>query len=324
MTLQEKFDSIIDCIERLVYAGENNIPQALARESGVNLRLLGDAFQFIADMTLIKYIRQRRLVRALSNRIEFNLPVEEVVSDAGFSDAASFSKACKNEFDLSPIQITEDVLKKYTPLSFAIVASDRGVDHMENDALTTQNNTTNAVSAEQFAEIKQVLEISALYGFSDDESEFVYHMAKEFNLTIEDAAEFCEEAKLEDKYDLYSSEMQQALSEIRGNGYSHLHELPDGFWDVYLSEENNRHGWHIPYICEIAEALNEHGMCADDLEEIVMHADTYCVDIVEAIENFEEYEKDWDDMINDALENGIPEDDTAGFGYRSIWEFDEE
>ena len=44
MTLQEKFDSIIDCIERLVYAGESDIPQALARESGFNLRLLGDAF----------------------------------------------------------------------------------------------------------------------------------------------------------------------------------------------------------------------------------------------------------------------------------------
>lgn len=58
MTLQEKFDGIVDCIEKLVYAGENDIPQVLARETGFNLRLLGDAFQFVADMTLIKYIRQ--------------------------------------------------------------------------------------------------------------------------------------------------------------------------------------------------------------------------------------------------------------------------
>ena len=45
MTLQEKFDSIIDCIERLVYAGESDIPQALARESGFNRCLWGDAFR---------------------------------------------------------------------------------------------------------------------------------------------------------------------------------------------------------------------------------------------------------------------------------------
>lgn len=44
MTLQEKFDSIIDCIERLVYAGESDIPQALARESGFNRCLWVDAF----------------------------------------------------------------------------------------------------------------------------------------------------------------------------------------------------------------------------------------------------------------------------------------
>lgn len=47
-------------------------------------------------------------------------------------------------------------------------------------------------------------------------------------------------------------------------------------------------------------------------------------DIVEAIENFREYEKDLDDMIYDAMTNGIPEDDTGGFGYRSIWELPEE
>lgn len=323
MTLQEKFDSIIDCIERLVYAGESDIPQALARESGFNLRLLGDAFQFIADITLIKYIRQRRLVRALSNRIEFDLPVEEVVSDAGFSDAAAFSKACKNEFDLTPIQITEDVLKKYVPLSFAMVASGRDVDQMENDTLTVPNNTKLGVSSEQFADIKRVLEISAIYGFDDDDAEFVYHMATEFSISIEEAAEFCEEAKIQDEFDLTDHESQQLLYEIRCNGYKHLYELPKGFFDVYFSEENDKHGWFVPYICEIAEALDENRMCADDLSDIAMHADTYGVDIVEAIENFEEYEKDWNDMVYDAMANGIPEDDTGGFGYRSIWELDE-
>lgn len=324
MTLQEKFDSIIDCIERLVSAGESNIPQALARESGFNLRLLGDAFQFVTDMTLIKYIRQRRLVRALSNRIKFDLPVEEIVSDAGFSDAAAFSKACKNEFDLTPIQITEDVLKKYMPLSFAMIAYGEDVDQKESDTLTVPNNANHAVSSEQFSNIKHVLEISAIYGFADDDTEFVYRMAMEFNIPIEEAAEFCEEAKIQDKFDLTDHETQQLLYEIRSNGYHHLYELPKGFFDVYFSEENDKHDWFVPYICEIAEALDGNEMCADDLSDIVMYADIYGVDIVEAIENFEEYEKDWDDMIFDTMANGIPEDDTGGFGYRSIWEFPEE
>ena len=290
----------------------------------MNLRLLGDAFQFITDMTLIKYIRQRRLVRALRNKLEQNLSVEDIAEDSLFCDAAAFTKACKNEFNLTPSQITQDVLAQYPPLHFSRVVSGINAVQMENDTLTVPNNTNQGVSSEQFADIKRVLEISAIYGFDDDDAEFVYRLATDFHMTIEDAADYCEWSRIEDKYDVFSSEMQQAFDEIRGNGHKHLNELPKSFFDVYFSEENDKHGWFVPYICEIAEALDENGMCADDLSDIVMHADTYGVDIVEAIENFEEYEKDWNDMVYDAMTNGIPEDDTGGFGYRSIWEFDEE
>lgn len=324
MAFQERYDEIINCIEYYVGIGEQGIPQALARETGLNLRLLGDAFQFITDMTLIKYIRQRRLIRALKNKLEKNLSVEDIAADTMFCDAAAFTKACKNEFNLTPSQITEDVLAQYPPLYFSRVVSGRNADQMENDTLTVPNNANQGVSSEQFADIKRVLEISAIYGFNDDDAEFIYRLATDFHMTIEDAADYCEWSRVEDKYDVFSSEMQQAFDEIKGNGYKHLNELPKSFFDVYFSEENNKHGWFVPYICEIAEALDENGMCADDLGDIVMHADTYGVDIVEAIENFEEYEEDWNDMIYDAMTNGIPKDDTDGFGYRSIWEFDEE
>ena len=344
MTLQEKFDGIIDCIERLVYAGESDIPQALARESGFNLRLLGDAFQFIADMTLIKYIRQRRLVRALSNRIEFDLPVEEVVSDAGFSDAAAFSKACKNEFDLTPIQITEDVLKKYVPLSFAMVASGRHVDQMENDTLiATKNDTICGVSAQQFAEIKQVLELGAIYGLSDEEAEFVYRLATDRKLTLAKAAEFYDDFKLQIengsnipgldlfemaelacRYDLSYSEAQAIMYELSCHGYLSIRNLPDGFFDIYFCEENDWCGWDVPYMCEIVEAIEENGLSTDDIDDIALYASMFGVDVIEAIECYDDYKASWDNVVRDAMTNGIPEDDTNGFGYRSIWELPEE
>lgn len=344
MTLQEKFDSIIDCIERLVYAGESDIPQALARESGFNLRLLGDAFQFIADMTLIKYIRQRRLVRALSNRIEFDLPVEEVVSDAGFSDAAAFSKACKNEFDLTPIQITEDVLKKYVPLSFAMVASGRDVDQMENDTLiATKNDTICGVSAQQFAEIKQVLELGAIYGLNDEEAEFVYRLATDRKLTLAKAAEFYDDFKLQIengsnipgldlfemadlacRYDLSYSEAQAIMYELSCHGYLSIRNLPDGFFDIYFCEENDRCGWDVPYMCEIVEAIEENGLSTDDIDDIALYASMFGVDVIEAIECYDDYKASWDNVVRDAMTNGIPGDDTNGFGYRSIWELPEE
>ena len=322
MTLQEKFDDIIGCIEYLVENGEEDIPQALSKETGFNLRLLGDSFQFITDMTLAKYIRQRRLIHALTNKVQKNLSVEDIAAETMFCDAASFTKACKNEFDLTPGQITEEVLQKYPPLHFAIITSGNGANQLENDTLTTPE-IAQGVSSEQFAEIKRVLEISAVYGFDDDDAEFVYRMATEFNISIEEAAEFCEEARIQDEFDLTDHEAQQLLYEIRGNGYAHLHELPKYFFDVYFSEENDRNGWFVPYICDIAEALEDKGMCPDDLEDIAFQADMHGTDIVDAIECFKEYEKDWNKIVHDVMVNGIPEDDTGGFGYRSIWEFDE-
>lgn len=344
MTLQEKFDGIIADIERFVRAGEDDIPQALAKKTGLNLRLLGDAFQFITDMTLIKYIRQRRLVYALLNRIEFNLPVEDIAEDAGFSDAAAFSKACKNEFDLTPIQITKDVLNEYPPLTFAMVTVGRDVDQMENDTLaTTKNDTICGVSTEQFAEIKQLLELSAIYGLSDDEAEFVYQLSQSCGITTAQGAEFYDDFKLQIEngsfihgLDLFEiaelacrnnlsySEAQTIMYILEKNGYRGLRELPAGFLDIYFSDENDRCGWSIPYICEIAEALAANGLSADDLDDIAFHADMFGTDIIEAIENRQETQSTWSSMVSDAITNGVPEDDTDGFGYRSIWELPEE
>ena len=323
MKLQDKFDDIINLIEQLIAKGEADIPQAIAKELGCNLRLLGDAFQFMTDMTLIKYIRQRRLVYALTNKLRKNLSVEEIAADTMFSDAAAFTKACKNEFSLTPGQITYEILNEYPPLHFSRIIDGSNAPQMENDTLTIPNNAVQCVSSEQFADIKRALEISAIYGFDDEEAEFVYRFATECSISVEAAAEFCEEAKIQEEYDLTSHETQQLLYEIKCNGYTHLHELPDGFFDVYFSEENSRHGWFVPYICEIAEALNNNGMSANDLDDVVLHADTFGVDIVEAIANFEELEESWNNAIDDAWSRGIPEDDTGGFGYRSIGEFDE-
>ena len=168
MALQEKYDEIIDCIEFYVGIGEEDIPQALAKETGMNLRLLGDAFQFVADLTLIKYIRQRRLICALTRKLEQNLSVEDVLDGTMFYDAAAFTKACKNEFNLTPSQFTKETLAQYPPLHFSKIMSGSNANQMEDDALIIHNNAQQSITSEQFSDIKRVLEIGALYGFDDE------------------------------------------------------------------------------------------------------------------------------------------------------------
>ena len=344
MTLQEKFDEIIYYIEKSVVNAEPNVPQSLSRDTGLNLRMLGDAFQFITDITLIKYIRQRRMVYALLRRIEQDLPVEEIVSIAGFSDAASFTKACKNEFNLTPTQITEEILNNHKPLSFARVTSGKGDSQLEEEMFAaTKNDTICGVTVDQFAEIKQVIEIGALYGLSDDEAEFVYRLSQGSKITTEQAAEFYEDftlqiengsyfggqdvfemAELSCSYDLSFSETQGIMYELGCNGYSSIRDLPQGYFDIYFCESNNRYGWSVEYICEIAEAIQSSKLDSSKIDEYVLFAESVCGDIVDVIEHLEEYQAKWDKYLSSAWNTEFYNGDSDDlFGYRSIWEVSE-
>ena len=65
MNFKNKYNNFIQEIEDAVDRREDQIPELIAKRSGTNLRLLADAFQYITDMTLAQYIRQRRLVKSM-------------------------------------------------------------------------------------------------------------------------------------------------------------------------------------------------------------------------------------------------------------------
>ena len=349
MTLSEKFDSIINQIEDLVGSGEHDISeisQVIARENGLDLRLLADAFRFMTDMTLGEYIKRRLLIGALEVRLECDLPVEDVCENAGYSDAAAFSKACKKLFEYTPAQFTREIISKHTPLSFDRLIAGEDADQMESETLTkiNDNNTICGVSVAQFTDIKQVLELSAIYGLDDEEAEYVYQLAQQCDIPIAQAAEFYDDFKLQlengsnvpgldfyemaelaCKYSLSYSEAQSVLYMLEKNGYHSIRELPDAFFDIFFSKENEQFaGWDVPYICKIAEELEAHNVSAHDLEDIAFWSWMNGTDLLDTIANHKKYEDSFNDIAMDALDKDVSEDDTNGFGYKSIWELDEE
>lgn len=349
MTLKDRFDSIINEIEELVGSGQHDITeitQTVARSHGLDLRLLADAFRFMTDMTMGEYIKRRLVICALDIKLECELSVEDVCENAGYADAPAFSKACKKLFDYSPAQFTKQMLSKYPPLFFDHLIADKETDQLESEILTTtqENNTICGVSVAQFVDIKQVLELSAIYGFTDEESEAVYQLAQRCDILIAQAAEFYDDFKLQlengsnvpgldfyemaelaCKYSLSCSEAQSILYMLEKNGYHSIRELPETFFDIYFSRENERFaGWDVPYMCEIAEELEAHDVSVDELEDIVFLAWMNGTDLLDAIANHKKYEDSFNKMAMDALNGGLPEDDTGGFGYKNIWELPEE
>jgi len=345
MPLKDKFDSIVNQVEELVDSGERDIAeisQVVARKNGLDLRLLADAFRFMTDMTLGEYIKRRLLICALTVRLECNIPVEEVCENAGYSDAAAFSKACKKLFEYTPAQFTYEIISKYPPLSFEHLIAGKEAGQTESGTLTItkDNNTIFGVSVAQFADIKQVLEFSAVYGFDDEEAKHVYQLAQQCEITIAEAAEFYDDFKLQcescsiipgldiyemaelaGKYSLSHSEAQSVLYMLEKNGYNSIRELPDAFFDIYFSEENERFsGWDVPYICEIATAMDTHNVPIHELEELVFLAQINGSDLIDVIADYKTYK----DSFNEISIDDMPEEGASSFGYKSIWELPEE
>ena len=77
-------------------------------------------------------------------------------------------------------------------------------------------------------------------------------------------------------------------------------------------------------MCEIAEELEAHDVSVDELEDIAFLAWMNGTDLLDAIANHKKYEDSFNKMAMDALNGGVPEDDTEGFGYKNIWELPEE
>ena len=49
---------------------------------------------------------------------------------------------------------------------------------------------SSAITTQQFAEVKRALELGTVYGFTDEESEFVYRLSQCWKITITKGAEF--------------------------------------------------------------------------------------------------------------------------------------
>lgn len=353
MSIQEKFDNIIHTVEELLKedmsCDNGELAKRIATKVGMNSRALGDAFQFITETTFVAYIRQRKMVRALELHILNNKRIEESAEVIGFSDAAAFSKACKKLFGVSPSQITPEMLRKYNPLYFQQVCTTEYSKKGEDDAMimVEKHNRQFDISSEQFAEVKEVIELGALYGFTDEEAETVYRLSKQIEMPLAKAAEIYDDyrlqlengsavegedyfapAELAATYNLSYSESKEILYELEANGYDGMHSVPKYYFDIYFSKENEQFwGFSVGYICEMAEAMEQHGLSADDLDDIFDLAEFFEEDPIVIIEDIDGFANERADLVENVLETGDIcsfVDDTDGFGYRSIWELPEE
>ena len=194
------------------------------------------------------------------------------------------------------------------------------------------------VSIEQFEDIKNVLELNAVYGLSDKLAELAYKLCKEQQVPMSKAFEFVEDLDLQFengtywgalscisleeivcrsfKYNLSVSESIDAIDSLHGQGIDDITELPDDFFVIYFGEANNLNGFSAQDILDFIDVMDEEGIDVAAFDFIVMsNALLHDGDIIETIRSFDE-DEDFDITRLDVVQEheACP----------NIWEEDEE
>ena len=341
MNFKNRYNNFIREIEDAVDRREDQIPELIAKRSGTNLRLLADAFQYITDMTLAQYSRQPRLVKSMQFKHNKDCSMEDAAIEFGFPDAATMSKAFKKTFDVSPSQMTKDDLDKIVPLSLEHLLQEeesRGKMEAQVKSIPSVPESVFGVSIEQFEDIKNVLELNAVYGLSDKLAELAYKLCKEQQVPMSKAFEFVEDLDLQFengtywgalscisleeivcrsfKYNLSVSESIDAIDSLHGQGIDDITELPDDFFVIYFGEANNLNGFSAQDILDFIDVMDEEGIDVAAFDFIVMsNALLHDGDIIETIRSFDE-DEDFDITRLDVVQEheACP----------NIWEEDEE
>jgi len=321
---KEKYNKMIEIIESNISEGNEYIENELSRHFGENLRLIADAFKFITGNTLSKYIRERKLINVIKEKKAFDISFEEAIERFGITDAASFSKSAKTMFGKAPTLMTDAEIEARVPLTLDVILRDEisGYSLCDAEPIQTESRATSfGVTADQYSEISKTLTIAAVYGLNDECAELAHSIAKGIQIPIENACDFVadyvlqiengsciqsysldELALLSYKYDLSYSEAQSVMFELEIAGIISITELPAMFFDIYFSEENSRTGLCVEEICDIAEAMESHGLAIGKLFDVIDRGMwKYGGDILEAIENFDEDEAEWEKFISDGM-----------------------
>lgn len=311
MSFQNRFNGIIESIENHISQKEDQIPERLAQESGVHLRMVADAFQFITGITLAQYIKQRRMIHALNYKMNSNCSMETAATDYGFADAPTLSKAFKANFGISPSQMSKEMLKTYMPLTIERVMATAGLKSDNDGICANEKSEILGVANEQFQIIKQVLEMNAVYGLSDKEAEYAYNLSRKYGAPLSSAFEFIEDMGLQKengtlsacmwnvslheiislcfRKNLSVSESVDEIHRLHTIGVEDVSELGDEFLEIYFSLSNTEYNFWAEEIDDFVEQMAKYGIPIKQFDDLL--ALGYEGSAEETIEQYKRYLK---------------------------------
>lgn len=210
MTAKEKFEMTIGLIEEMVLSAfrepASEIAELASKKNGVPTRDLATVFSFLTGVSLVSYIKERKMMAAYKELItQKKFCVEKAVELSGYDTQSSFTKAFTRRFGIPPKDAhkQKDSDKLCPQLSWKALSEEynQEPEHTEN---LTINKTESVMKkllsiavanfTESFLETYERLDsLVALYNFTEDQAIVAYEIAEKQHVDIADAFEYVDD-----------------------------------------------------------------------------------------------------------------------------------
>ena len=196
MSVKERFNKMMAELERLANAPENLKPRDIAisisRMTGIGYRDLNTVFSYLADTSLLDYIRERQIMAAYKTIISIPMfDVQMAISVSGFDNQSSFGKKFKEVFGLTPKEAHQkkDESLLAEQLTWDVVSN--GINLFDKKTVCAPKPKTRfGIDEKQYKVLQEALDLEALYEFDEQRSEVAFSIFRNDHVPMKSAFDF--------------------------------------------------------------------------------------------------------------------------------------
>lgn len=204
MNAKEKFEMLIEKIEKMVTSDSNNSAKYIAVEvSNMNYLSYRETCVIFSYLTgyssLLDYIRERKMMASYKMLISCPiLNIEAAVVVSGYDNQSSFSKKFKEQFQETPSEAfsKKDQSKLIPPLTWDVLSSDASRFFDKCIEIDEKEKTKFGVSTIQYEKMMRAADLQALHELNDEQSEVAFELSEEYNLPLEATFNYIEDISL--------------------------------------------------------------------------------------------------------------------------------